>query len=260
MRTFSFRSTAVRRVLCTILLGTVVALLAACDTSGPPSPEPQFNMDIGGPVNTSLSGAAALGTNLSFDEQSVFIQPGPFGKTVTIIQLSGEADQGGTHDLSFVRLADGSLEPGTYEVGTTARCDSPCGPGFLPDELFTASYGRQTADSLHFYPLKSGTVNIETATEEVVEGTFTLDAALEASVSRDAMEAFRDSLREVRGRPPSDSTDLPRPPEPNVEPLEPPMTIEGSFTATSGEQLSGQVPHLGSFGLGVTRDTIVTNP
>lgn len=260
MRTFPFRPTALRRAFCTILFGTVVLLLSACDTSGPSVPESQFSMDIGSPVSTSLSGAAALGTNLSFDEQNVFIHPGPFGKTVTIIQLSGEADPGGTHDLSFVRLADGSLEPGTYEVGTTARCDSPCGPGFLPDELFTASYGRQTADSLHFYPLESGTVNVETATEEVVEGTFTLDAALEASVSRAEMEAFRDSLLDVRGRPPSDSTDFPRPPEPTIEPLEPPMTIEGSFTATAGEQLSGQVPHLGGFGFGVVRDTRVPNP
>jgi hypothetical protein len=261
MRTFSFRSTAIRRALCAILLGAVVVLLAACDSTGPQSsPEPQFNMNIGGPVNTSLSGAAALGSNLSFNEQNVFIHPGPFGNTVTIIQLSGEADQGATHDLSFVRLADRPLEPGTYEVGTTARCDSPCGPEFPPDELFTASYGRETADSLHFYPLESGTVNVETATEEVVEGTFTLDAALEASVSRAAMEAFRDSLLEVRGRPPSDSTDLPRPPEPTIQFLESPMTIEGSFTATAEEQLSGQVPHLGGFGVRVARDTIVTNP
>ena len=43
------------------------------------------------------------------------------------------------------------------------------------------------------------------------------------------MQAFRDSLRED---PPRDSTDVPRPPEPTVTALEPPMTIEGNFTAT----------------------------
>lgn len=72
---------------------------------------------------------------------------------------------------------------------------------------------------------------METATEEVVEGTFSLNAAVEASVSLAAMAAFRDSLREG---PPSDTTDFPTPPQPDVQPLEPPMTIEGSFTATPG--------------------------
>ena len=115
--------------------------------------------------------------------------------------------------------------------------DSPCGPGVFLEELFAASYRRQTADSLHFYPLKEGTVTVETATDEVVEGTFSLDAAMEASVSRADMQAFRDSLR---GGLPRDSTDFPRPPEPTVTPLEPPMTIAGSFTATPGT-LSDQV-------------------
>ena len=109
--------------------------------------------------------------------------------------------------------------------------DSPCGPGVFLEELFAASYRRQTADSLHFYPLKEGTVTVETATDEVVEGTFSLDAAMEASVSRADMQAFRDSLR---GGPPRDSTDFPRPPEPTVTPLEPLMTIAGSFAATPG--------------------------
>lgn len=154
-----------------------------------------------------------------------------FGKTATIVQLSGTYRDSVTHDLSFLRLADGPLEPGTYEVGLDAHCDSPCGPGFLSGELFTASYGRQAPDSLHFYTLKEGTVTVETVTDQVVEGTFSLDAAAEASVSRADIQAFRDSLPEG---PPSDTTELPRPPQPQIEPLVPPMTIEGSFTATPG--------------------------
>ncbi|MEF8815501.1 MAG: hypothetical protein V5A20_10800 [Salinibacter sp.] len=208
-------------------------LLTACDSTGPEStPEPHFELTAGAPVNASVQGQATLGNNLSFDEQNVFVHPiQPLDKTVTIVQLSGEYEESVTHDLSFMRLADGPLEPGTYEVGMNGHCDSSCGPGFFPDELFTVSYGRQTADSLHFYPLKEGTVAVETATDEVVEGTFSLDAAMEASVSRADMEAFRDSLREG---PPSDSTEFPRPPEPTVTALEPLMTIEGSFTATPG--------------------------
>jgi len=215
-------------------------LLIACDSTGPePTPEPRFELTAGAPVNASVEGKATVGNNLSFGEQSVFVLPiERLGKTVTIVQLSGTYEDSVTHDLSFLRLADGPLEPGTYEVGLEApRCDSPCGPGFFPDELFTASYGRQTPDSLHFYPLKEGTVTVETATDEVVEGTFSLDAVMEASVSRADMQAFRDSLREG---PPRDSTDFPRPPEPVLTPLEPPMMIEGSFTATPGT-LSDQV-------------------
>ena len=218
----------------------VVILLGACDGTGPePTPEPRFELTAGAPVNAAVEGNATLGNDLSFGEQSVFVLPiQRLGKTVTIVQLAGTVEDSVTHDLSFLRLADGPLEPGTYEVGLKApRCDSPCGPGFFPEELFTASYGRQTADSLHFYPLKEGTVTVETATDEVVEGTFSLDAAMEASVSRADMQAFRDSLR---GGLPRDSTDFPRPPEPTVTPLEPPMTIEGSFTATPGT-LSDQV-------------------
>ncbi len=218
-------------------LGVCVLALAlfltACDSTGPEStPEPRFELTAGAPVNASVEGKATLGNNLSFGEQSVFVLPTPrLGKTATIVQLAGTYEDSVTHDLSFLRLADGPLEPGTYEAGFDARCDSPCGPGFFPDELFTASYGRQTADSLHFYPLKEGTVTVETATDEVVEGTFSLDAAMEASVSRADMQAFRDSLR---GGPPRDSTDFPRPPEPTVTALEPPMTIEGGFTARPG--------------------------
>jgi hypothetical protein len=208
-------------------------LLTACDSTGPEStPESRFELTASAPVNASVEGQATLGNNLSFGEQNVFVLPiQRLGKTATIVQLAGTYEDSVTHDLSFLRLADGPLEPGPYEVGLDAPCDSPCGPGFFPDELFTASYGRQTPDSLHFYPLKEETVTVETATDEVVEGTFSLDAAMEASVSRADMQAFRDSLREG---PPSDTTELPRPPQPDIQPLEPPMTIEGSFAATPG--------------------------
>ena len=227
------------RILLFSLLAVCV-LLAACDSTGPEStPESRFELTASAPVSASVEGQATLGSNLTFGEQSVFVLPiEELGKTFTIVQLAGTYADSVTHDLSFLRLADGPLEPGTYEVGLEARCDSPCRPGF-PDELFTASYGRQTADSLHFYPLKEGTVTVETASDEVVEGTFSLDAAMEASVSRADMQAFRDSLREARGGP-SDTADLPRPPQPTVASLEPSMTIEGSFTATPGT-LSDQV-------------------
>lgn len=220
----------------------LVVLLTACDSTGPESaPDSRFELSAGAPVNASVEGKATLGNDLTFGEQSVFVLPiQPLGKTFTIVQLAGTYEDSVTHDLSFMRLADGPLKPNTYEVGPDARCDGPCGPGFFLEDLFTASYGRRTADSLHFYPLKEGTVTVETATDEVVEGTFSLEAAVEASVSRADMQAFRDSLR--RG-PPRDGTDLPRPPEPTVTALEPSMTIKGNFTATPG-RLSDEMTRL----------------
>lgn len=211
----------------------LAVLLVSCDSTGPEAtPDPHFELSTEAPVNASVEGEATLGNNLTFDEQSLFVHPlEGLGKTVTIVQLSGEYQGAVTHDLSFLRLADGPLSSGTYEVGLDAQCGSPCSPGSFPDELFTASYGRQTTDSLHFYPLESGTVTVETASEEVVEGTFTLEAAAEASLSRADMQAFRDSLRDGL---PSDTTDLPPPPQPTLTTLEPPMTIEGRFTATAG--------------------------
>lgn len=221
-----------RRSLCFSVLALAL-LLVACDGAGSSStPDPHFELTAGAPVNAAVDGEATMGTNLSFGDQNVFVLPlQPLGKTLTIVQLSGTYEDSVTQDLSFIRLADGSLEPGSYEVGEIARCDSPCVSGFFPGELFTASYGRKTTDSLHFYPLKEGTVTVETATDEVVEGTFALDAAVEASVSRADMEAFRDSLL---GGPPSNSRGLPEPPEPTVTDLEPPMTIDGRFAATPG--------------------------
>ncbi len=213
----------------------VAVLLGACDSAGPEAtPRPHFDLAVEAPVSASVEGEATLGSGLSFDDHNLFVSPLPgLNKTATIVQLAGAQGGSGTHDLSFLWLADGPLEPGSYEVGLGVGCDRPCGPG-LPDELFTASYGRQTADSLQFYPLKEGTVTVETATDEVVEGTFSLDAAMEASVSRADMQAFRDSLRRRWGGPPSDTANVPRPPRPTVTSLEPPMTIEGRFTATTG--------------------------
>lgn len=252
------RSTIIRRLLYTLLLGTVLVGITACDSGGPETtPASEFDLTVGAPVDASLKGRAALANDLSFDEQGVFTVPvGPFGKTVTIIQLSGENESGVVHDLSFMRLAEDRIEEGTYELGR------PCGDGcelgdFPPEELFTASYGRRTADSLHSYPIESGTVTVESVTDESVRGTFTLTTAVEASVAQADLQAFIDSLR---ARPPRDTTAIPGPPPTDLQFLEPPTTIEGRFTATAGEQLSERVPHFGGIGFAGRRDTLFGGP
>ena len=241
--------TVMRRVACWILLGATVGALSACDSAGPaPSLESSFDMQIGEPVSASVNGAAALGNGLSFDQQGVFTLPvPPLGKTISIVQLSGQLDQGGVHDLAFMQIAEEPLGEGSYELGATA-CKEDCeAQPFPPEELFLADYSRRTVDSLHSYPIDAGSVTVETATESGVEGTFSLTASREVSVARADLQAFLDELQAPSE---SDSTSFPSLPPMNRQELEGPMTIEGSFTATSEAPLSNQVPHLGGFGLG----------
>ena len=108
------------------------------------------------PVSASVEGKATLGGGPSVDGQNLFLYPPPgLNKTATIVQIAGTQGESVTHDLSFLRWADGPLGPGAYEVGANASCDRPCEPNF-PDELFIASYGRQTPDSLSLVTVSSG--------------------------------------------------------------------------------------------------------
>lgn len=108
------------------------------------------------PVSASIEGKATLGSGPSVDDKNLFAHPLPgLNKTATIVQLAGTQGKSVTHDLSFLRWADGPLGPGAHEVGANASCDRPCEPSF-PDELFTASYGRQTPDSLSLVTVSSG--------------------------------------------------------------------------------------------------------
>jgi hypothetical protein len=251
-----FHSTAFCHSLCATLVVAVLGLLTGCDSGGPePSMEPAFDMSIGSPVETSIKGKAALGSNLSFEEQGVFTFPvPPLGKTVSIVQLSGEAEQGIAHDVSFLRLADEGLSEGTYALNRP--CEDGCIGAFPPDELLTADYSRQTADSLYSYPIRSGSLTVETANDEGVAGRFSLSSSLEVSVARADLEAFIDSLRRV----PRDTAFVPPRPPTNLQFLEEPLTIEGTFTATAGEPLSDRVPHLGGFGWDTRRDTLRFDP
>lgn len=257
MRTMFVGLTTLRHALHIVFFGAALVLLAACDSTEPtPSLESQFDITIGEPVNQSLTGPAALGNTLSFDDQEVFILPeGPFGKNITIIQLSGQNDDGVFHDLSFMHAADEPIEEGTYNIG--ASCEPNCGP-FPPEELFTANYGRQTADSLHSYPIESGTVTVETVTDEGVEGTFNLTSPAKMSIAKGDIEALIDSLRS--GPPRRDTIGHPSPPLTDVRVFEQPMTVEGSFAATSDQELSGQVPHFGGIVGGSVSDTTITIP
>lgn len=233
-------------LLCTLTVGL---LIGGCDGAGPEhdtDPEPQFDLALGAPLNTSIEGTAAMGSGSSFEEQSLFTLPLPqFGKTITAIQLFGEDDASIAHDLSFLYISDAAIAEGTYEIGLLNACEgdsSDCLPQtFPPDEMLTANYARLTADSLHTYMLDNeGTLTIDRATETVAEGSFTLEAALEVSVSRADLEAFHDSLR---AHMPSNGAmeNFPEPPPRDLQMLEPPLTIEGSFTATPGS-FSDQVP------------------
>lgn len=232
---------------------TLAVFVAACDSAGPEpdaDPDPHFALTLGAPVDAAIEGEAALGDGTSFDDQNVFVLPSmPFGKTITAIQLFGE-DGSVAHDLSFVYLADAAIAEGTYEIGIPDPCEGEeppaCRPSiFQPDSALVAHYARLDDDSLHTYPIDAGTLTIERATDEVVEGTFSLEAVAELSVSRAEFEAFQDSLQNyMRDRTPGAPLapeDLPEPPPYDVQPLQPPMPIEGTFTAAPGA-FSDRVP------------------
>jgi len=210
-------------------------MLAGCDGSGPEAePESQFEATFGAPVDTTLRGSAALGDEASFGQGSLFTFTSPeFGHAVTAIQLFGTDGAGTPHDLSFVYLDDERLDTGTYELtrpfevgsGADSRFEDP----FTFDSLLTASYARRTTDSLFTYTFEEGTVTVEAATEDVVEGRFGLEATTEVAVHRDSLRAFIDSMRvHDRSRP----SKVPGLPPMSFNALDPPMTVDGDFTAT----------------------------
>ena len=216
-----------------LLLIVCSLVLAGCDSSGPEAePESQFEATFGAPVNATLKGSAALGDGSSFEQGGLFTFTDPLSdQTITAIQLFGKDDEGTPHDLSFVYVDDERLGTGTYELnrpfgsGGGDRFDDP----LTPDSLFTASYGRRTADSLFTYTFEGGSVTVGTATEEVVKGRFDLKARTEMAVHRDSLQAFVDSLR-AQDR--TEPIRIPDPPPVSFNELEPPMTVTGDFTAT----------------------------
>ncbi len=236
----------IRSVLSASALGLLVFALTGCDSGGTNAPpEPQFEATWGPPVNTSLSGKAALGDANSFQNSALLSFTVPeLEKTITAVQLFGTDENGTSHDLSFTYIADERLTEGTYTLensefqspfDSTQTRSTHSGVPFGPDSLFTASYGRRTVDSLFTYNLQ-GSVTIENVGEQVVEGRFDLEAPLEISIHRDSLKAHIDSLREPSSGPIS-------PPPFTFRPLDEPMSIEGTFTATP-RQFADDVPHV----------------
>lgn len=233
-----------------LLMGLLLCLLiAGCDGAGPDEdpPAPRFVMTLSAPVSTSIDGQATLGNGAAFDEQNLLVYSFlPFGKTLTAIQLFGRGPQAVDHDLSLLYVADAPITAGTYEVGVQGTCDdeSPVActaAPYVAGSILFATYSRQTADSIHTYPLDSGMLTVERVTEHLVEGTFTFASAFEISASRADMVAFADSLDGFvsdRDAP----RDFPTLPPRHVRALDPALTIEGRFTATSGA-LSNRVHH-----------------
>jgi len=216
-------------------------LIAGCDGAGPDedAPAPRFVMTLSAPVSTSINGKATLGNGASFDEQNLLIYALPsFGTTLTAIQLVGRDLQAIDHDLSLLYVADAPITTGTYEVGVQGACEdeSPVACTAAPyfaGSLLVATYSRQAADSIHTYPLDSGTLTVERVTKHLVEGAFTFASPFEISASRADMVAFADSLDGFvsdRDAP----RDFPALPPRHVQTLDAALTIEGRFTATPG--------------------------
>jgi len=223
-------------------------LLSGCDGSGSdPSPDPTFEARVGSPVHTSLTGEAALGNEASFKNGRLFTFTVPqLDKTVTAIQLAGTGDDDRPHSLSFTYIADERITEGSYELVSPEQSfgkgadgsggiDRSDGSTFGLDTLFTASYGRRTADSVFAYAL-DGTVTIESVDEDPAEGQFDLEALRVIGIHRDSLRSFiadrRDRTEPVRLTPPPLA----------IRALDPPMPVRGRFTAVP-QAFDERVPH-----------------
>ena len=233
-------STLTQYATCFVLVFALV-LTTGCDSvdSAEDLPDPYADIQVSAPLSATINGQAALGGSGSFDEQGAMVFPfDDLGFTLTAIQLFGEDDTGITHTLSFMHIGEESLEEGAYDIGFDMPCTDPTDceqSGLFFGEQLSTNYARTTADSLHNYNLQNGTLTVERADEEVIEGTFTFEAAVEISTSKEDLEAFYDSLQTnppTGDRPYGDMPDFP-PMYPS--PLDPPATIEGAFAATPGD-------------------------
>lgn len=225
---------------CYLVLLTFILILSGCDSvdSAEDLPDPYADIQVSDPISASIDGQAALGGSGSFDEQGAMVFPfDDLGFTLTAIQLFGE-DDGIAHNLSFVYIGEDGLSEGTYDIGLDLPCQdlTDCRQsGLFFSERLMTNYVRAASDSLHNYVLQNGTLTVARARDEVIEGTFAFEAAIEVSTSRNDLESFYDSLRT---NPPTGERryeDMPEFPPQHREPLTPPATIEGSFAATPGE-------------------------
>lgn len=240
------------RLLLSVLTLTVALVFAGCDSSGSetePPPEPFFDATLSGAIDASLEGTAALGAD--FGAGTFFVLDLPptaplSGRTITALQLR-DAEEAVTHEISLVYFGDDRLAPGTYDANPDIDSsvfedcrDAEVPPACIRDALgarFSTNYTRQTADSLYSYQISEGQIVIEASSEDVIEGTFQLEAGSVMVVAREEMELFREALRGWNGDP----EDLPPFPDREFRLLNPSLMIDGTFAAAPAD-----LPPLGS--------------
>lgn len=249
-----------RTLLSALTLTVACALLfAGCDGSGPETPPtPSFEATLSGAMNGQLEGTAALGADFGPGTFFTFQLPPTFplsGRTITAIQLR-DTEEAVTHGISLIYVGEDRPAPGTYDVGSDLldpsifeECrDAENPPACVRDALgpsFFASYTRRTADSVYRYPIgstvmfsegqptpiTSGEITIETVSEDLIEGSFHLEASSVMIVALEELEEFREAMRGWNGDP----EDLPPLPDFNHRPLTPPLVIDGAFTAAPAD-------------------------
>lgn len=234
-------------------------LLAGCDSSGPETelPDPSFEATLSGARTAQLEGTAALGADFGPGAFFTFQLPPTFpllGGTITAIQLR-DTEETVMHQISLIYFGEDQLAPGTYDANPDLdpsifeECrDAENPPACIREAIgprFFTSYTRRTADSLYSYsiglaftfsegqttPVSSGQIIIDTSTEDLVEGSFHLEASSVSAVALQELEAFQEAMRGWNGN----WEDLPPFPDYNFRRLAPALTIEGTFTATAAD-------------------------
>lgn len=224
---------------CIAALVLLLLLAAGCDSADPAvdRPEPFFEatlLDEQGQTS-SMEGTAQLVTE-AFD-QGIFLSL-PFGeieddRQATVIHLAasgGEAE----HTISFVHVGEDRPASGeTLSILASVRSftpgeDAPSDDGpERKDELTSAAYQQTTSDSLFAYLPGEGTLEIESASEDVVTGTFIIEIAALHVISLSDRPPFEDRPVSI-----SDPDDYPG----RFQFLAEPFVLEGSFTAVSPEE------------------------
>ena len=222
------------RYLSTLILGLAL-LFVGCDVvDSDDPPEPAFSVNLGGPVETTLDGEAAMTHEDdlgAFDDElfdALPIDLDELDLEATVIQLP--VTEGGTsHLVGIVYLGDGLPEEGPQDVDSSPFdlfdlfSSAPNGAFQfpLPDEILIASYSRADAtnDELLLYPVE-GNVTFDQVSEDAISGSLELSADRELTFALSEVLDFAD-----------DAGDLDEFPDPEREELDDPLTLEGSFTA-----------------------------
>ena len=231
------------RYLSVLSLLALPLALAACDGGVADEPDVQastFEATLQGALDARLEGEAWLFDRSLFDASDLDLPPGFDRRFMpTSATLSARTGDGTFHNLVLSFYGEAVPEPGTYEVGGALAAmpplpDSSANPFYYRETVGGAplvTYARGEGDVVTSYLFSSGTVEITAATDERLEGTFSVEAEQAHAF---AVEAFEVPIWQPL---PGDGGLAP---DPETEVLDPPLRVTGTFKASKRARPAGR--------------------